>query len=54
MASSELDELMAVCDRILVMSNRQLVSSFTADSWSEPEILAAAFSGYSERMEQSA
>jgi len=45
-ASSELDELMAVCDRIMVMSDRHLVGGFRRGHWSEHEILAAAFSKY--------
>ena len=45
-ASSEIDELMFVCDRIEVISNRQLVSSFQRSEFSERDILAAAFSNY--------
>jgi ribose transport system ATP-binding protein len=45
-ASSELEELLAVCDRIVVMSNRRLVAEFSARDCSEEQILAAAFSGY--------
>ena len=45
-SSSELEELMAVCDRIIVMSNRQLVAEFTAEECTEEQILSAAFSGY--------
>ncbi len=48
-ASSELDELMAICDRILVMSNRRMVGAFDRRAWSEQDILAAAFSEYSGR-----
>ncbi len=46
-ASSELDELMAVCDRILVLSNRRMAGVFDRSRWSEQEILSAAFSAYS-------
>ena len=46
-ASSELDELMAVCDRILVLSNRRMAGIFDRSRWSEQEILSAAFSAYS-------
>ena len=46
-ASSELDELMAVCDRILTLSNRQMAGLFDRSRWSEQEILSAAFSAYS-------
>lgn len=42
-ASSEIDELMAVCDRILVLSDRKLVKIFERGDWSETAILAAAF-----------
>lgn len=45
-ASSEIDELLAVCDRIVVMSDRRLVAEFTSADWSEDKILAAAFSQY--------
>jgi ribose transport system ATP-binding protein len=44
MASSEIDELMTVCDRILVLSARKLVQTFLAGNWSEQDILHAAFS----------
>ncbi len=46
-ASSEIEELMAVCSRILVLSDRKLVTSFERDQFSEAEILAAAFQEYS-------
>ena len=45
-ASSELEELQSLCDRILVLSNRQLVATFHRGDWSQERILAAAFSGY--------
>ncbi len=45
-ASSEIDELMTVCDRILVLSGRKLVRTFTRDDWSEAKILSAAFHGF--------
>jgi ribose transport system ATP-binding protein len=44
--SSEIDELIAVCDRIGVMSDGRLVETFARGAWSEAAILAAAFSGY--------
>ncbi len=50
-ASSELDELMAICDRILVMSNRRMVGAFDRDEWSEQELLSAAFSAYRHRQD---
>lgn len=50
-ASSELDELMTICDRILVMSNRRMVGSFDRDEWSERDLLSAAFSAYGRRQD---
>jgi ribose transport system ATP-binding protein len=44
--SSDLRELMLICDRIAVMSNGQLVDTFERGHWSQEEILASAFSGY--------
>ena len=47
--SSELPELMALCDRIAVMSAGRLVATFARESWSEEAIVAAAFSEYAGR-----
>ncbi len=47
-ASSELEELMTVCSRILVLSDRKLVRVFERDKWSETDILAAAFQEFTE------
>lgn len=44
--SSDLPELMALCDRILVMSQGRLAAEFKRDAWSEDRIMAAAFSGH--------
>jgi ribose transport system ATP-binding protein len=44
--SSDLKELMAVCDRIGVMSAGRLVATFDRDEWSEEKIMSAAFSEY--------
>lgn len=44
--SSDLKELMAISDRILVMSNGKLVKEFTDGRWSQESIAAAAFSEY--------
>lgn len=44
--SSELQELMDLCDRILVMSAGRLTAEFARDQWSEEKIMAAAFEGY--------
>lgn len=46
MTSSEIEELMTVCNRIFVMSDRKLVSEFKRDNWSEAAILAASFSEF--------
>jgi ribose transport system ATP-binding protein len=47
--SSELPELMALCDRIAVMSAGRLAATFARGDWNETAILAAAFSEYSAR-----
>jgi len=44
MVSSDLRELMAMCDRIGVMSAGRLVAVFERGQWSEQSLLAAAFS----------
>ena len=44
--SSELEELLAICDRIAVLSAGRLVSTFGRGDWSQDRILAAAFSGH--------
>ncbi len=46
MVSSDLRELMMVCDRIAVMSAGKLVDSFVRNEWSQEKILSAAFSEY--------
>lgn len=46
LVSSELPELMALCDRIAVISAGRLVATFSRDAWSEEAIVAAAFSEY--------
>jgi ribose transport system ATP-binding protein len=48
MVSSDLRELMAMCDRIGVMSGGRLVQVFERGAWTERALLAAAFSGASE------
>jgi len=42
--SSELEELMAICDRIAVLSAGRLVATFARDAFTEEALLAAAFS----------
>jgi ribose transport system ATP-binding protein len=47
--SSELVELMALCDRILVMSRGHIRANFASDEWTQEKITQAAFSGYLDR-----
>lgn len=51
--SSELEELQSLCDRIIVLSNRNLVAEFHRSNWIQHEILAAAFSKYDRAYEPS-
>lgn len=44
--SSELIELMALSDRILVISQGRIAAEFSPDAWSEETITRAAFSGH--------
>jgi ribose transport system ATP-binding protein len=44
--SSDLKELMAICDRIMVMSAGTVAATFSRSEWSEEKITAAAFSEY--------
>ena len=43
--SSELRELMALCDRIAVLSAGRLTATFARDEWSEERIMTAAIGG---------
>ena len=43
--SSELEELMGICDRILVMSNGQIQDTFERNQFEQEKILHAAFQG---------
>ena len=45
--SSEVEELMLLCDRIAVMSAGRLVRVFERGEWTEERLLAAAFEGNS-------
>jgi ribose transport system ATP-binding protein len=45
-ASSDLRELMQVCDRIAVMSAGRLAGVFARGQWTEQALLEAAFSGH--------
>jgi ribose transport system ATP-binding protein len=47
--SSDLRELMLICDRIGVMSAGSLTGVFERDDWSQDALLAAAFAGYRSR-----
>jgi ribose transport system ATP-binding protein len=44
--SSDLRELMAICDRIGVMSAGRLTGIFERGNWTQDSLLAAAFAGY--------
>jgi ABC-type sugar transport system ATPase subunit len=44
--SSEMEELTALADRIVVLSARKIVAEFTERPWDEGRILAAAFSAH--------
>ena len=46
MVSSDLRELMSVCDRIAVMSAGRLAGVFERGQWTQQGLLEAAFSGY--------
>ena len=45
-SSSENEELMTICDRIIVLSNRRVVAEFHRGDWSEAAILSAAFQAF--------
>jgi ribose transport system ATP-binding protein len=47
--SSDLRELMLICDRIGVLSAGRLIDTFERGSWTQDELLAAAFAGYQKR-----
>jgi len=44
--SSDLKELMAICNRIMVLSAGRVAETFERGGWSEEDIMAAAFSEY--------
>jgi len=46
--SSDLKELMAVCDRIMVMSAGRVAETFDRGRWSREKIMSAAFRGYTD------
>ncbi|KAF1050645.1 MAG: Galactose/methyl galactoside import ATP-binding protein MglA [Burkholderia gladioli] len=47
--SSDLRELMLICDRIGVMSAGRMTVVFERDAWTQDALLAAAFAGFSRR-----
>ncbi|MPW21132.1 ATP-binding cassette domain-containing protein [Paraburkholderia sp. CNPSo 3157] len=47
--SSDLRELMLICDRIGVMSAGRMTGVFRRDEWTQDALLAAAFAGYRNR-----
>jgi ribose transport system ATP-binding protein len=51
--SSELQELLAICDRIAVLSAGRLVETFDRGDWTEDRILAAAFSEHARSLQAS-
>jgi ribose transport system ATP-binding protein len=50
--SSEVEELMLLCDRIAVVSAGRIVETFKRGEWSRERLLAAAFRGYLGTREQ--
>ncbi len=44
--SSDLKELLALCDRIAVMSAGRIAETFRRDEWTQDKIMTAALSGY--------
>jgi ribose transport system ATP-binding protein len=47
--SSELPELMALCDRMLVLSAGKIAAEYLPGEWTQEKITQAAFSGYLDR-----
>jgi ribose transport system ATP-binding protein len=45
-ASSEVEELLTLCDRIAVLSAGRLAATFERGDWSQERIMAAAFGGH--------
>ena len=43
--SSEIEELTALCDRIVVLAQGRVAGTFSRGEWNEPAIMAAAFAG---------
>jgi len=51
--SSDLPELMALCDRIVVLSAGRVAAEFRPGEWTQEKITRAAFSGYLDRAGES-
>jgi ribose transport system ATP-binding protein len=51
--SSELEELLALCDRIVVLSLGEVAATFDRDTWSPEAILEAALRGHGNRSPRS-
>jgi ribose transport system ATP-binding protein len=49
--SSEVEELMRICDRILVLSVGELVAEFRSDQWSREKIMQACFINHRQKKE---
>ena len=43
--SGDIEELMLVCDRILVVVEGNVTGEFLADAWSKEKLMAAIFAG---------
>lgn len=52
--SSDLEELLETCDRILVISAGRMVAEFDRDHWSADDMMQAAFLGYKTTSEPAA
>lgn len=46
MVSSDLDELMQFCDRIVVLSAGQITGEFSASEWSHDQLMQSCFAGH--------
>ena len=51
--SSDLMELYALCDRIMVMSAGRIAATYGRGEWSQEKIMSAAFSGYINKTSES-
>ncbi|NBA95567.1 sugar ABC transporter ATP-binding protein [Pseudomonas sp. R5(2019)] len=47
--SSDVRELMLICDRIAVLAAGRLIETFDRDHWTQDQLLGAAFAGYQKR-----